>query len=164
MMERALEIDPEFALAYRSMAMGYSNLGYNSKRGELLKKAFELKDRLSEGESYLIQGEYYRESEKTYDKAIDAYNKLLNLYPTHLTGNINLGLLHEELEEWDKAIARYDVCIQNKDDTFYPYFNAANAYSAKGMYDNAEEILRFYLDTYSDSAPLSWYLAWIYCC
>jgi len=164
MMERALEIDPEFALAYRSMAMSYSNLGYGSKMSELLKKAFELKDRLSEGESYLIQGEYYRESEKTYDKAIEAYNKLLNLYPTHMTGNINLGLLYEELEDWDKALERYDVCIQNKDETFYPYFNSATAYNAKGMYDRAEEVLKFFLNNYSDSAPLRWLLAWSYFC
>ncbi|NIM90238.1 MAG: protein kinase [Candidatus Aminicenantes bacterium] len=164
LMERALEIDPEFALAYRSMAMSYNNLGYVSKRREFLKKAFELKDRLSEGESYLIQGEYYRDSEKTYDKAIEAFNKLLNLYPTHLTGNINLGILYEELEEWDKALERYEVCIQNKDETFYPYFNSATAYFAKGMYDKAEEVLKFFLDNYSDSAPLRWYLGWGYFC
>jgi tetratricopeptide (TPR) repeat protein len=164
LMERALEIDPEFALAYRSMAMSYSNMGYDSKRRELIKKAFELKDRLSEGESYLIQGEYYRESEKTYDKAIEAYNKLLYLYPTNLTGNINLGILYGELEEWDKALERYDVSIQNKDETFFAYFNSAGAYCAKGMYDQAEEVLKFFLNYYSDSAPLRWLLAWSYFC
>jgi serine/threonine protein kinase/Tfp pilus assembly protein PilF len=164
LMERALEIDPEFALAYRSMAMSYSNLGYDSKSRELLKKAFELKDRLSEGESYLIQGEYYRESEKTYEKAIEAYNKLLNMYPTHMTGNINLGLLYAELEEWDKALERYDVCIRNKDETFFAYMNSAGAYLAKGRYDQAEEVLKFFLNNYSDSAPVRWFLAWSYFC
>jgi tetratricopeptide (TPR) repeat protein len=164
LMERALEIDPEFALAYRSMAMSYSNLGYGSKRRELLKKAFELKDRLSTGERYLIQGEYYRESEKTYDKAIEAYNELLDLYPTHRTGNVNSGLLYSDLEEWDKAIERYEVLIQDKDESYFAYVNAAQAYMAKGMYDKAIEILEFNLNNFSDSAVIHWFLAWNYYC
>jgi serine/threonine protein kinase/predicted Zn-dependent protease len=164
LMERALEIDSEFALAYRSMAMSYSNLGYGSKRKELLKKAFELKDRLSTGERYLIQGEYYRESEKTYDIAIEAYNELLDLYPTHRTGNVNSGLLYSNLEEWDKAIERYEALIQDKDESYYAYVNAADAYMAKGMYDKATEILEFYLNNFSDSAIIHGYLAFNYYC
>ncbi|GAJ12690.1 unnamed protein product, partial [marine sediment metagenome] len=104
------------------------------------------------------------ESEKTFEEAIEAYNKLLDLYPLHMTGNINLGLLYEELEEWDKASERYNVCIENKDETFYPYFNLATAYNAKGMYDEAEEILEFYIKNYTDNAPIHLYLSWTYYC
>jgi len=163
-MERAVAIDPEFAMAYRSMAMTYSNLGYDSETTTYLQKAFELTDRLSDRERYLIQGEFYRESEKTYDKAFDAYNKLLELYPKDMIGNINLGILYTDLEKWDKAIELFKVPIQNKDDTFFPYFNMQYAYSAKGLYDEAQEILAYYLDNFSEDSIIRWALAQNYLC
>ncbi len=163
-MEKAIAIDPEFAMAYRSMAMTYSNLGYDSQRKKYLKKAFELADRLPDREKYLIQGEFYRESEKTYDKALEAYRKLLELYPTASIGNTNLGILYINLEDWDKAIERFEVQIQNQDDSFFPYFNMQYACAAKGLYDKAQEILEYYLDNFSDDPMIRWALAQNYIC
>ncbi len=163
-MEKAVAIDPEFAMAYRSMAMTYSNLGYDSETKTCLQKAFELTDRLSDRERHLIRGEFYRESEKTYDEAFDAFDKLLELYPKDEIGNINLGILYAELEELDKAIERYGVPIQNKDETFFPYFNMAAAYAAKGLYDKAQEVLENYLDNFSNDPIIRWALAQNYLC
>jgi serine/threonine protein kinase/Tfp pilus assembly protein PilF len=158
-MEKAVAIDPEFAMAYRSMATTYGNLGYISEEKKYLQKAFELTDRLSDRERYLIRGEFYRKSEKTYDKAIEAYNKLLELYPKDMIGNINLGVLYSNLEEWDKAIKQYEVPAQNKDETFFPYFNLANVYAAKGLYDKAREILEYFLNNFSNDPVIRWALA-----
>ncbi|MBW1863881.1 MAG: protein kinase, partial [Deltaproteobacteria bacterium] len=142
-MEMAVAIDPEFAMAYRSMAMAYSNFGYDSAMKKNLQKAFEFTDRLSDRERLLIQGEYYKESEKTYDKAFEAYDKLFELYPADPIGNVNLGKLYADLEKWDKAIERYEVPINNKDDTYFSYYNMAYVYAAKGMYDKAQEVLEY---------------------
>jgi len=158
-MEKALAIDPEFAMAYRSMAVSYNALGYRSEGRKNSQKALELVDRLSDRERYIIQAQYYWRSEKTYDKSIEAFNKLLELYPKDLTGNINLGIVYSNLEEWDKAIERYEVLIQDKDETFYPYVNITEAYWGKGMYDKAREVLEYYLYNFSDSAEIRWYLA-----
>jgi tetratricopeptide (TPR) repeat protein len=163
-MEKAIAIDPEFAMAYRSMAMTYINMTYSSASKKYLKKAFELADRLSDRERYLIQGEFYRMSEKTYDKAFEAYEKLLEIYPTDPIGTINLGILYWNLEEWDKAIELYNVLIQNKDDTIFPYWNMAYAYAPKGLYQEAQEILAYYLDNFSDDPIVHWALALNYLC
>jgi len=162
LMKRAVEIDPEFAMAYRSMAMSYSNLGYSSEYRKHLQKAFELRERLSDKERYLIQGDFYRRSEKTYDKAIEAYNKLLELYPEDRTGNNNSAIIYMNLEEWDKAIERYKAAIQTKDPAIMPYGGLCRAYMAKGMYDKAKEVLELYLNNVSDNAPVHIGLAWIY--
>ena len=163
-MEKAVTIDPEFAMAYRAIAMAYSNLGYDSEMKKYLQKAFELIDRLSDRERHLIQGEFYRKSEKTYDKAFEAYNKLLELYPKDEIGNVNLGILYADLEEWDKAIERYEVTIQNKDETYFSYFNMAYVYAAKGLYDKAKEILEYYLNNFSNDPMIRWALALNYLC
>ncbi|UCE40381.1 MAG: protein kinase [Candidatus Aminicenantes bacterium] len=158
-MEKAVAIDPEFAMAYRSMAMTYFNMTYFSASKKYLKKAFELTDRLSDREKFLIQAEFYRGSERTFDKAIEAYNKLLELYPTDFIGNVNYGILYLDLEEWDKAIELFEVPIHYQDDTYFPYFNMAYAYRAKGLYGEAQEMLEYYLDNISDNPIIRWALA-----
>ncbi|MGB7296994.1 MAG: protein kinase, partial [Candidatus Aminicenantales bacterium] len=153
-MERALALDPEFAMAYRSMAMAYNNLLMFSEKTKYLKKAFDLAGRLSERERLLIQGEFLRESEKTYDQAIEAYTRLLELYPDDTIGGTNLGVIYSEIEDWDRAIEIYERQIQRKDQSFFPYVNQAEAYRHKGMYDRARDVLELYIKYFGDSARL----------
>jgi len=160
--EKAVTIDPEFALAYRKVATAYSGLGYGAKRQEYMKKAFELTDRVSERERYQIEGSFYLSTEKTYDKAIEAYNKLLELYPDDLIGNSNLGTLYGRIEEWDKAIEHCEVDIKNRDESFVSYSNVSYHYAAKGMYDKAKEVLELYLNDFSENAWVRRRLAVIY--
>ena len=133
------------------MAVAYSVLGYLSEEKRCLQKALELSSRVSDRERYLIEAEFYRSSEKTYDKAIEAYKKLLELYPDDTTGNVNLGYLFNDIEEWDKAIERFDVLIKAKDVKFYPYFHIANSYMGKGLFNKAREVLGYYLSNFADN-------------
>jgi len=158
--EKAIEIDSEFAMAYRAMAVAYQGLRYNSERKKYIKKAFELSDRVSDRERYSIEGSFYSESEKTWDKAIDAFNKLLELYPDDIVGRVNLGIIYNEgLEEFDKAIELFEVPVQNKDEAMHPYVNLAGAYRRKGMYDKSNAVLEYYLNNFSDYAIVRYYLA-----
>ncbi len=136
-MEKAVAVDPEFAMAYRSMAVAYGEMGYRSKDLEFINKALEFSDRLTDRERYLIQGDFFRSSEETYDKAIEAYTKLLELYPDHFTGNNNLGVIFSYIEEWDKCIELYEVNRKNGDDHVITYTNIAGIYETKGMYKKA---------------------------
>ncbi|MFB0564705.1 MAG: protein kinase [Candidatus Aminicenantaceae bacterium] len=158
-LKKATEIDPEFASAYRTLSIAYSNLGYRAERKKYLKKAMELSDRISERERYRIEAEHYSYSEKTYDKAIDTFNKLLQLYPEAGYARNNLGSKYMDLELWDKAIEQYQWHIQNKVDYHQPYGNIAAAYMAKGIYEKAKEILEFYLDNISDHPGIRYSLA-----
>jgi serine/threonine protein kinase/tetratricopeptide (TPR) repeat protein len=159
--EKATAIDPGFAMAYRSLANAYSNLGYSAEARKCFQKAFELSDRVSDRERYIIQGDYYRESQKTYDKAIEVYNQLLTLYPEDAIGNNNLAMLYLDLEEWDKAIALHDTVIQNKDDTFYSYVLKADLYCAKGLYNKAREAPELYINRFGDNFNIRWALSYV---
>ena len=160
--EKAIAIDPEFALAYRKMSSAYGGLGYGAKKREYIKKAFELADRISDRERYQIEGTFYGQTWKTYGKAIEAYSKLLELYPDDEIGNSNLGALYADIEEWDKAIEYTGVDIKNRVEGFVSYFNLAECYAAKGMYDKAKEILELYLNDFPDNAFIRLSLALIY--
>lgn len=163
-MERAIGIDPEFAMAYRSIGASYGSMDYAAKRREYFQKAFEYSDRLSDRERYWIQGDFYRLSEKTYDKAIEAFKKLLELYPDSTLANNQLGLIYHNLEQWDEAIERYEVNIQNRAETIYPYLRLAATYRAKGLYDKAKEILEYYLNNFKDDSWIHGSLAQNYLC
>ncbi len=150
-MEKAVAIDPDFGAAYGRMAAAYSNLTYYAERDRCLKKAMELGDRLSEYERYSIQAYFYHRVKNEYDKAIGAWNKVLALYPEDNIGNNMLGILYRELEQWDKAIERFEVNVQNMIQSPSSYANQAMAYMSKGLYDKAGEVLNFYLKNVSES-------------
>lgn len=163
-LERAIGEDPEFATAYRSLAVAYGNQGYKSKEKDNIQKALEFTDRISDRERYEIEGDFYGQSEKTYEKAIEAYKQLLQLYPENRIGNTNLGLLYSVVEEWDKAINRLEKNRTNKVETFPSYVNLALPYMAKGNYESAREVLEYYLDNFSDHPIVHNFLAVVYLC
>jgi tetratricopeptide (TPR) repeat protein len=154
LMEKAVEIDPGFAMAYRAMAMSYNNLFLFSERKKFMQKAMELADRLSEAERYQIQGSYYNVSEETYGQAIEAFNKLLKIYPDNTTANHNLALIHYRLEEWDEAIKRYEVCVRYRTEFIPSYTQLSDSYRAKGLYDKAGQVLENYIRNFSDNARI----------
>jgi len=158
-MKRAVAIDPEFAMAYRSMAMAYMNKGYYSEEIMYRRKAMDFAERLSDREKFLVQAEYYRISRRTYDKAIEAYKKLLQLYPDDWVGNNYLGHTYMLIEEWEKAIERFEVNIQNKVEAFHSYANISKVYMSKGLYDKAQEVLENYLKNISDNYSIHYFLA-----
>jgi len=162
-MKKALEIDPEFALAYRSISESYSNLGLLSKSREYAKNALEFSDRITGRERYHLQIQFYRSSEKTWDKAIEAGLKLIQLYPDDIGGN-NLAMLYLLVEQWDKAIEQYQVFVQNQEIAYFPYMGIVSSYEAKGMYNKAAEILENYLHDISEHHSIRWQLAFQYLC
>jgi len=161
--EKAIEIDPEFAMAYYGLAWCYWTMKYNAEARKYFLLAMKFMDRISERERLRIQGDYYVQSE-IYDKAIEVYKKLLELYPEDWIGNNSLGLLYNSLEEWDKAIERFGVNVKNKVENPYSYENIAFAYRAKGMYAKTEEILRDHLNNISDHFFIHWQLTHTYLC
>ena len=159
LMETAVAIDPEFAMAYRNMAVAYSNIGYRTEAMQRYQKAFELSGKVSERERYYIHGNYYFQSEATYDKALETYEELLKLYPDDSAGNNNLGALYLLLEEWDKAIPFFSLNIRNGDESVFTHVNISSCYAAKGLYDKAKEILELYLKDISNNVNIRFNLA-----
>ena len=163
-MEMAVKIDPEFAMAYRTMAYAFGTLGYAAEQRKFLQRALALKDRISERERYLIQGDFYRQSEDTVNSAIDAYTKLLTLYPEEWIGNVNLGIIYNDLEQWEKALAHFEMTRQNPTALYFSSLYQAQSYAALGLYDQAKDIIELYLKNSSDNATSHWYLAKNYLC
>ena len=163
MMNKAIGIDPEFSLAYRSVSESYANLGRLSKSREYALKALKFNDRISEKDRYHFQMQYYGSSEETWDQAIEAGLNLIEHYPDDIGGN-RLGELFLFLEKWDRAIEIYQVLVSNQEISYFPYRGIASAYSAKGMYNTSSEILTNYLKDIAEDYSIRWSLAFTYLC
>jgi serine/threonine protein kinase/Tfp pilus assembly protein PilF len=164
MAEKAVAIDPEFALAYQLMSLNYGNLGLAQEKKTCFQKVLELGNRLCEKRLYLIQGEYYMESEETFKEAIEAYTRLLELYPDHLNGNLFLGTIYRNIEELDKALSCFEQYRKNDPEYIPIYFSIADVHMMKGEYEKAEEILRYCLNTFSGQSSIHQLLAFSYIC
>ncbi|MFX0197345.1 MAG: tetratricopeptide repeat protein, partial [Candidatus Hodarchaeota archaeon] len=163
LMEKAIEIDPEFAMAYLMIAKNYNWLYLYEEENKYLRKAFELSNRLSDRERYIIQGDFYRNSGKILE-AIDVYKKLIELYPDESTGNIRLADLYGSIEEWDLAKDHYELLIRNKSESINPYTGLSRVYKVKGLYDKAREPLEYYLNNIRDRDWVHYELAINYAC
>ena len=151
--EKAVALDPGFAMAYRGMAAAYSNLGYAEKERETIQKAMELRDRISDRERYQIEGNFYYQSEKTYEKAIEAFNKLLELYPDDDLGNHYLGLIFRNLEEWEKAAEKFEKMLLTVKDVL-GCGSLGGTYEALGLYDKALNLYEDFIRNVSDEAGI----------
>lgn len=138
---KALEIDPDFAMAHRSLSSSYSNLDFHLARRNAIEKAFKLSFKASDRERFTIAGDYYRLLEETFDKAIEAYEQLLELYPDDATGLTNLGLVYYEIENFDKAEELFLKNIENDAEGWIAKWNLAETYMGKGFYDQARLII-----------------------
>ena len=152
LMEKAVDIDPDFAMAYRSMSDSYGNIGYTPQRNLYMEMALELSDRLPAKERYLIEGDYYSFSEKTLGKAIGAYKQLLELYPDDPIGNHHIAIRYSSVGDKQKAVEHYEINRKNDDLSLLGYGNLASVYREVDAYDKAKEVLEEALKKYPDMA------------
>lgn len=165
LMEKAVVLDPEFALAHKAMAGAFGELGSISEAWQSLRIASQLKKRLSLREHYLIQGELYSMSEETDDRAIEAYEKLLETYPEDVDANFNLGfVLYTDLEQWNEATKRFEVLAQNGADTPEASVYQSGAHMAMGEYHLAKEVLERCLTNFPDEIWLHERVSSVYLC
>jgi tetratricopeptide (TPR) repeat protein len=153
--------DPQFAMAWRGLAAVHGNLGQSSKSREYSQKAFSLSDRVSDRERHIIQAYFCHQRERTYPQAIEACDKLLELYPDDGFGNGYLGLIYDNLEDWEKSLPRYLFCYQDRKSVL-DCSNLGSVYERLGEYDKARQVYQDYLKNVSDSPQIHTYVGFDY--
>ena len=103
--KRAIELDPKFAKAYASLGASYSNLGETASASENVKKAYELRDRVSEHEKFSIAAFYYTFVTGELEKANETYMLWAQTYPRSPGPHHNLSVNYGYLGQYDKAVA-----------------------------------------------------------
>jgi len=105
--QRAIHLDPNFAMAYTMLGNSYANVGEISLATENLRKAFELRERLSEREKFFIESHYHLLATGDLKKAQRSLEVWAQTYPRDWVPRIALGVLYSGLGQYDKALAEY---------------------------------------------------------
>jgi tetratricopeptide (TPR) repeat protein/predicted Ser/Thr protein kinase len=139
---RAIELDPNFALAYAGLGNSYGNLGEASLSAEYVKKAYDLRERVSEAEKYRISGFYYLEVTGELEKAIRTYEAWAQSYPQDFSPIGNLAACYARLGQWDKAAAQNEEALRLQPNNTDTYGSLAEAYMKLNRLSDAKEAIR----------------------
>jgi eukaryotic-like serine/threonine-protein kinase len=140
-LKRAIELDPNFAMAHAVLGVVYSNFSQDTASAEQLRKAYELKDRASEPERLYIQAHFYDELQGDVDNAISTYEQWKSTYPRDTIPWDNLALKYAGVGQFDKAVESANAARQIDPKDVFAYSNLALAYTGLGRYEEAAAML-----------------------
>jgi eukaryotic-like serine/threonine-protein kinase len=175
--QRAIELDPNFAIGYSAVGNDYSNLGETERGNEYVTKAFQLREHASEREKLGITAKYYQNITGELDKAAQTYQELIESYPLRAGAYNSLGVAYSSLGQYEKASEITRQALRIAPDNMYAYENLADYALALQRFDEARQTIRdaqarnmdddgFHNDLYalaflgSDSAAMAEQLQW----
>jgi tetratricopeptide (TPR) repeat protein len=135
--QRAVELDPNFAMAYARLGTVYNNLGQSELSETNRTKAFELRDRASEHEKLYIMSHYYVDSGQL-DKGITALDLYKQTYPRDSTPYNNLAVVYNMMGQYENALDNARKAVQLDPDSASGYSNVGFAYAGLNRLDEAK--------------------------
>src|SRR4030081_1293886 len=139
-LKRAIELDPNFAMALATLGVAYSNEGDSRTAVGYIQRAFDLRDRASEREKFYISSHYYDTATRQLDKGVEIYEQWKQTYPRDCIPLDNLALAFEGLGQHEKAVANAREAIRPDPKDRYAYQNLAAGYQFLGRYDEAKAV------------------------
>jgi serine/threonine protein kinase/tetratricopeptide (TPR) repeat protein len=159
--KRAVELDPNFAWVYARMATIYSNTNEKEKAQENIRKAYELRDRVSEREKLYITEHYFDIATGELDKEIDALKLYDRTYPSDSVPSNNLAVSYEQLGDFAKAAEYARESLRADPNSANTYANLTYAYVGNGQYDEAWQTMELGLKRFPDSQGMHQFNYWL---
>jgi serine/threonine protein kinase len=162
LMKKAVEIDPGFAMAYRSLALVYFNrLGDRPLGDKYWQKMMEFIDRISQQERMLILAQ---DSRTPPEKRIEILEELLKIYPQSSLGRATLGTYYLRWEYLEKAAEQFEIGIQyrNAENIGILYSQLQGTYLGMGEYGKIEELVEKYKKEIGGKDDYSVWLGYAY--
>jgi len=158
MFARAISLDPNFAMAYASMGTSYHNLGEASLSVENTKKAYELREHVSEWERFYIESHFHQFVTGDLEKARQVYELWAQTYPREQVARNNLGVVYQSLGQHDKALAKFSEAATVAPPDALNYSNRVVTYIHLNRFDEAAATAKEAIARNADSPDLHLYL------
>jgi len=140
--QNAIELDPNFAMAYAVLGQAYANSGEESLSREYTQKAFDGRERASEREDLYISSHYYENVSGDLDRTIQIYELWRSTYPRDVIPAINLGSLYNNLGQPEKALPELAEAQRLDPNSAFVYSNLVFSYLALNRTDEAKATLQ----------------------
>jgi eukaryotic-like serine/threonine-protein kinase len=140
--KRAVELDPNFAMAYARMGAVYLNLNEVGRGAENARKAYDLREKVSERERFYIEGRYYDIATGELGKTAQIYELWQQTYPRDEIPYIVLGGISEEFGNWEKALQESREALRLEPSRVANYASLGSAYTSLNRLDEAEAVYK----------------------
>ncbi len=138
---RATELDPNFALAFAHLGNLYANLNQASRGMEPIRRAYELRGRVSERERLYIESCYYSRVTGEMEKAAQVCELWKQTYPRDVTPYIWLGNFYQILGRYEKGLQESREALRLQPNSVTSYANLANTDLMLNRVEEAQQVL-----------------------
>ena len=139
--QRAIELDPNFAMGYHGVGDDYYSMGQTGRSSEFYTKAFQLREHVSERERLQITVSYYSNVTGELDKVAQACQEGIQAYPRDGRMRWELGNAYSSLGQWEKAMEAYDQSLRLAPDQEV-YGLLLSGFLALQQFDKAQQAVR----------------------
>ena len=190
-LEKAVELDPEFAVAYLYLAQTLGSLGMSRERNAAREKAKALAQKASEKERLYIEASYasrgdrlsilkemaekypkekqvhfelaqYYDTDEMFDKAIEEYEKALELDPNYGYALNAFAYMHSDMGNYEKALEYFKKYASVNPDDANPFDSMAELYFRMGRLDEAIAKYKEALEIKPDFYQTNWRIGYIH--
>ncbi len=161
--KRAIELDPNFAMAWARLGVVYGNSGAFGKALEYFQKAYDLSANVSERERLYLAGHYYQNVTGDLPKVIETLELATRTYPQNLDSWVNLGSAYAAIGDFEKSLAATERAVTLQSDDAIARENQVSSLMAVNEFAKAKEIAAHDLKTdIANSAEYRQYLVPLY--
>jgi tetratricopeptide (TPR) repeat protein len=139
-LKRAIDLDPNFAMAYSLLGVSYLNLGQPSLALEYATKGYTLRDRVSELEKLRISAFYFAATGEQ-EKEEQTYELWIATYPRDFSPHANLGVNYSFMGQYEKGLAEYQEALRLNPDAMLNYATLAGTYASLDRLEEAKATL-----------------------
>ena len=140
-LKRAIDLDPDFALAQAQLSGTYANTWQSALAPEWSRRAFALRNRVSERERYVISWRYYRDATQAWDKGLELAQSWTAAYPRESTAFNSLGTAAWFLGQYQQALVPLREAMRLDRTFFAPMLILNGALIALNQFDEARTLL-----------------------
>ena len=140
--QRAIQLDPNFAIGYRAVGLDYFGLGELGRASEYYTKAFELREHASDREKMNISANYYLTVTGELEKAAQTYQQWIESYPRDSAAHSRLGIVYAVQGQYEKSAEAFRESIRLAPDDVHPYDDLANSQLALQRFDETRQIIQ----------------------
>jgi serine/threonine protein kinase/tetratricopeptide (TPR) repeat protein len=140
--QRAIQLDPRFALGYDAVGSDYLSLGEQGRAGEYFSKGFDLKERASEREGLKITAGYYSYVTGELEKGEQACQEWVAIYPRDYRAHLDLGNAYLFQGQYEKSAAAYRESLRLVPDNIALYQNLVYSLLSLQRFDDTRQLIR----------------------
>src|SRR5215472_2899694 len=141
LLKQAVALDSNFAMAHAVLATVYSNLDDAAMASEHAKRAYALRDRVTERERFYVDSSYYNMATGELEKELEVYEQWRLAYPRDPSPLHKLAYCEGFLGRYERAAAEYGEALKLEPNDVVNYIDLASTYIVLNRLDDARNVL-----------------------